>query len=450
MSRSSLSPEKTTIEVWLAEHPFPNYYGEHFLDPMRRRAEEFGTVHPEFRINIHGHDFRAMAQDVARAAEQGNPPDVAEYYATAAQTARDTRAADGRPLFTSIGTAVGGREEILGEPVVIDDLEPGVRDYYSYDGELLSLPPTATTAVLFTNMTALRAAGVGEIPRTWDEVEAAAKAISGAAHPPSHGITWPNHGWLFQQAVAVQGGLLADHDNGRSGRAMAVDLASDEMLAWVEWWLRLSGDGHHLYAAGWPEAIGAFARQDVALLISSSKTTEEIVQLGRQAGFDVAVSPMPHNDQVAPAGHLVSGQSLWLADGLEEAKRDGALAFMQYLINPRNAAEWHKAVGFMPVTGASYDLLTADGWFTERPHQRVANEQLRASDGSPAALGALLGDFAGIQDVMTRAMEDVLGGETQPLARFTRATSEAQRLLDDYNSDCLAIKPRTPRSLNVG
>lgn len=438
----------TVVEVWLAEHPFPAYDGRHFLDPLKAMAEEFGRRHPEFRIDVRGVDFRAMPAEVARAAAQGRPPDVAEYYATSTQTARDTRAAGGRPLFVPISRAIAGRAEILGEPVVTTGLEAAVRGHYTQDGELLGMPVTATTALLFTNTTLLAAAGIEEIPRTWEDVEAACKALAGTDRPPSHGITWPNHGWLFQQAVATQAGLLADHDNGRRGRATTVHLASDEMLAWVRWWAGLAAQGHHLYAPGWPEAIGAFARQDVAFVISSSKTARELAGIGAEAGFGVAASPMPRNGQAPYGGHLISGQALWLADGLPWERRDGALAFTQYLAEARNSAAWHKAVGFMPVTTAAFDLLDREGWFRAHPHQRAATDQLRASGDSPAALGALLGAFAGIQDVMTEAMRDVLENGREPGVRFARANGRAQRLLDDHATDCLGA--RTPRHLGVG
>ncbi|MBG0823476.1 extracellular solute-binding protein [Planomonospora sp. ID91781] len=442
--------DKIVIDVWLADYPFPTYDGEDFLAPVRRRAEEFGRAHPEYRIDIRAVPFPEMAREVARAAGRGTPPDVAGYYASAGRLALDTLGADGRPLFTPVGRAVGGRTEILGEPVVTGDLVPAVRAHHSLGGELLSMPVSATTFLLYANRTLLAEAGVTAIPRTWAEVEDACAAVARLRGGPA--AAWANHGWLFQQALAAQGGLLADNDNGRSGRAETVDLASKEMLAWVEWWRGMHARGHYLHtgtAGDWMGAFEAFAGGRVAFLLDSSKSAEEIVRAGAAAGFEVAVGRMPYNGDVPYAGSAVSGDSLWLADGLDEARRDGALAFMQYLAGPGCAAAWHRATGFVPVTGASAELLEREGWFGEHPHQRVAVEQLRASDCSPAALGPLVGGIAAIHGALTRAMEDVLGHGADPAARFARATGEAQRALDDYNADCAGPAPRTPRSLAV-
>ncbi|GAA3037197.1 extracellular solute-binding protein [Streptosporangium longisporum] len=450
MAESRASADTIEINVWLADYPFPTYDGEDFLAPVRRRAEEFGVAHPEYRVVIREVPFPAMAQEVARAVEDGTPPDVAGYYASAGRTALDTLGPDGRPLFTPVGRAIGGRTEILGEPVVVDDLIPAVRAHHSRGGELLSMPVSATTFLLYANRTLLAEAGVTGIPRTWEEVEEACAAVARLRGGPA--VTWADHGWLFQQALAAQGGPLADNDNGRSGRARTVDLASKEMLAWVEWWRSMHARGYYLHTgavADWMGTFQAFAGGRVAFLLDSSKSAQEIVGAGAAAGFEVAVGRMPYNGDVPYVGSAVSGDSLWLADGLDEARRDGALAFMQYLASPANAAAWHRATGFVPVTGASADLLEKEGWFDEHPHQRVAVEQLRASDCSPAALGPLVGDVAAIHTALTGAMEDVLTGDADPAARFVRATEEAQRALDDYNADCDGPTPRTPRRLVI-
>lgn len=447
MQQTHRTRRDVVIDVWFAQHPFPGY-----LDPVRKLASEFEKSHPGYQINVQGRDFQTLPRDVALAAEGGDPPDLAEYYYTATQLARDTRARDGSPLFTSIEQAIGGRREILDEPVVLDDMLPTVRDYYTFNGDSTSVPVSATTTVLYANTTLLDRAGVSALPRTWSEVEAVCRAIAALPGAPAYGITWALHGWLFQQAVAGQGGLLADRDNGRSGRPTTVDLVSDEMLAYVNWWQRLYQNGHFLHPGDpwdWFGTMDAFARQEVALTVGSSKLADHIIQMGRDAGFDVEVGMLPHNDAVPHAGHMISGQSFWLADGLPTAKQDAALAFLQYLLNPVNLAAWHKASAFVPITEASIDLVNAEGGFDQHPHHRVAVDQIRRADGSAASLGPMLGDLAGIQDLMVQAMQDVLLREQNPVTRFGQANDAAQQLLDSYNAHCLGPPPSTPYRLDV-
>jgi len=435
--------DKIGIDVWVPHYPIMPF----FLDDMQDLARRFGEIHPRYRVDVRGYDYLTLPREVHRAALAGNPPTIAQYFYTCAQEAYDTRTRTGRPLFTSIERAIAGRREILGEPVVLDDIVPAARDYYVFDGAVAAMPPLTSTTLLYANTTLLRAAGLPRVPRTWVEIDEACLALSRLPDGPSHAITWPNHGWMFQQAVAQQGGLLADHDNGRSGPAERVYLASAEMMAYVRWWRRLHQDGHYLYLydgrqVDWDANFLAFARQQVAFTLTSSVEAARMVQAGRDGGFTVEASPMPHNDAVARAGDVIGGDSLWLADGLDEASRDGALAFVQFLNNPRNAADRHKQTNFIPVTRGALDLLDGQGWFRDNPHLRVAVDQLDATSGSPASRGALLGNFAGIQEIMTRAMHDVLVGGADPLARFTRATVRAQQLLNEYNDYRRGARPR--------
>lgn len=439
---------KTVINVWIGVHPFPGY-----LDPVAAMADAFNEAHPEYHVNVEGRDFQAIPREVVRAVEEGAPPHLAEYYYTSTQTARDTLDADGRPLFTSIEKAIGGRDTILGEPVVLDDILPAARGYYTYRGELTSMPASATTILLYSNAALLKAAGITTPPRTWEEVEQACKAVAALPEPPSSGITWPNHGWFFQQALGQQGALLTNQDNGHSGRATRIDLASDEMLAYVRWWRRLHDEGHYYYSGtqwDWFGCLDAFAEQRVAFLLCTSAMTMPIDGMGQEAGFEVWVSGLPYNARAPHAGEMVSGQSLWLRGGLDDATRDGALAFTQFMVNPGNAAAWHKANGFVPITTGSSALLERQRWFDQSPQLRVATEQLAGNDGSVAALGAQVGDFADIQGHLTDAMEDVLLRGADPAERFGRASADAQRLLDAYNDHCAGgPAARTPVKLRV-
>jgi sn-glycerol 3-phosphate transport system substrate-binding protein len=415
-------------------------------------ASAFNEAHPEYLVEVTSYDFHTIPAIVTRAAEQGAPPDVAELYCSITRPALDILGRDGSPLFTPVERAIAGRAEILGEPVVLGDMVPAARDYFRYDGELASMPRIASTAVLYANMSILAKAGIAEPPRTWREVTAACRAVANLSGGPAHGITWPNCYWWFLQSVAQQGGLIADRDNGRCGRAEEVSLASSEMMAFVAWWQRLHRDGYYLYTGktwDFDGSFAAFENQQVALAVSSSVDAVHMKNRGKRQGFPVKVSRMPYNDEVALAGNMMGGSSLWLAAGLSTAKQDGALAFMQHLLRPPNAAAMAKLHHRIPITRGAAEVLDREGWFHRNPNLRVASDQLGEADGSPAALGPLLGGCAGIAGEITGAMHDVLVGDAEPVSRFTRASERAQQILDAYNAYCAGPPRRTPRDLAI-
>lgn len=436
-----------TIDVWLAGHPIP-----HFLDPVTEAAESFARAHPGYEVRLRDMNFWDVPAEIARAVEEGNPPDVAEYYFTSTQLALDTRDRHGRPLFAPLQRAIGDRTKILGEPVVTDDLVPVVRDYYSRDGELVSMPTIVSTAIMFANKDILDRAGITRMPRTWQELEAACAKVRRLPGGPSAGVAWPNHGWMFEMEVAAQGGLIGDNDNGRAGRATGVSLNSPEMLEYVRWWWRMHAKGHYLYTGelrDWLGAMDAFKRQDIAFVVSSSAVGGLMAGMAEEAGFGLTTSVLPHNGARPYAGRMLGGQSMFLTAGLPREKEDGALAFLQHLVNPENTVR-RQNTGSLPLTVPEQRLHAAQGWFERHPYLRTALDQVTSTDGSSAGAGALIGDLYGIQDAMTSAMHDVLTRRQDIVPRFRAATDEAQAALDRYTAACFADPPVTPRVLVAG
>ena len=89
--------------------------------------------------------------------------------------------------------------------------------------------------------------------------------------------------------------------------------------------------------------------------------------------------------------------------------------------------------GYVPITNEAVSLLDSEGWYEESPNSAVASDQLDAAADTPAATGALVGNFVAIRDVVTAAIEDILVNDVDVAGRMESAQAEAQQLLDDYN-----------------
>ncbi len=57
-------------------------------------------------------------------------------------------------------------------------INPGAIDAWTYEGSLYGLPTTSAPAVFIVNMDMWEAAGLGELPTTWEEVYTAAQALT--------------------------------------------------------------------------------------------------------------------------------------------------------------------------------------------------------------------------------------------------------------------------------
>ena len=422
--------DENRIDVWIG-------FTDYRLDWAKERAAEFVEKHPEYTVNVEGYDsYEVLFDALTAASQQGDPPTIVQNFEAATQESRDAVNADGERLFVPLEEAIDGRDEILGEPVVLDDIVDAARGYYTIEGEFSSMPWNTSTPVFYANSTYMEDAGIEEPPATWEDLNAACEKVMELDDGPKHCISWPNHAWFPEQVLAEQGGLLADQNNGRDGRAENVDLTSPEWLAFIDYWKQLSDDGYYYYSGvqeDWDGPKNAFGGQEVAFLLTSSGDATAVVGEAADTGFDVEVSRYPFFADAPYAGNIIGGATLWLVDGLPETTQDGALAFMQFLNNPENAADWHKTTGYIPITNSAVELLEDEGWYDENPYQKVATDQLALSDGSPAASGVLLGSFVAIRAEVTQAVEDILTTGADPAERFAQAQENAQALLDEYN-----------------
>ncbi len=421
-----------TIQMWVA------FSDDARLGFAEDRAAEFTANHPEYIVEVTSFDsYNTVFEQAQLAIDEGNPPEIIHFFEAATQEALDAVDKDGNPIFQSVTEAIDGRTEILGEEVVLGDVVSAATNYYTIDGQLYSMPWNTSSTTMFSNMDILEAAGISEPPKTWAEVETACDAIMGMPDAPSEGcITWPNHGWFFEQALGQAGANLANNDNGRAGRATEVMLNSDAALDYVQWWSDMEDSGNYLYTGtqrDWDGTSAAFQAQNVAMLVYSSSDTTALTAAGDENGFKVQSSFMPFNQDREYAGNLIGGATLWMTAGMDTATQDGALAFLNYFSNPENAAAWHKLTGYIPITNSAVSRLDGEGWYAESPNSKVASDQLDAAANTPASTGALLGNFVAIRDVVTAAIEDILVNDADVATRMQSAQDEAQSLLDDYN-----------------
>ena len=418
--------EKTKIDVWIA-------FQDYRWDWAKDVAAEFNAMFPQYEVVVTGgYSYETMFAQVAVAAEQGQLPAVVQYFEAATQDARDSE------LFKPIADALEGRTEILGLQVDLEDYVAPVIAYYTLDGKFTSMPWNTSSAIMFSNMNYLRAAGWDAPPATWDEVEAACEAIMALDSPPEYCFTWPNHGWFFEQWLAQQDALYVNNGNGREARATEVAWNSEAGVAILQWLDDLYNKGYLYYSGAqggdsWSTVDQAYSTQQVAKAAYSSSDTTLYTEMGIEGGFETVASFLPYNDDTGWTGNLIGGATLWLVDGLDPAVEEGALAFLVYFTNTENAADWHKVTGYIPIRISSYELLEAEGWFEQWPNQTVALRQLAESTITPATSGALVGGFPAIRNLVTAAIDRVLLTNDDPAAVLAEAAAAANVIIEEYN-----------------
>lgn len=305
-----------------------------------------------------------------------------------------------------------------------------IRRYYEIDGRLCSLPFASSGPILYYNADAFAAAAITSPPRTFAQLREDARRLSDPARRLT-GITWPLHSWFFEELLARQGALLADHENGRAGRATSVDLNSPAARAVVALWAGMVQDGSFANVGrGWDPAEQNFLSGRSAMLLTS---TSDVFEIQKKAAFRVRTAPLPGDGSNAPGGTIVGGNSLWIIKDKPAEERAAAYRFLKFMASKDSQRAWHVGTGYFPIRADVIDQLEKEGFYKRNPAAKTAIDQLRVGADVPAARGALLGTFAQTREYVESALEMILAGYQTPDQALAWAQSRADDALSRYD-----------------
>lgn len=420
-----------------AQEPIEIKFWHIFQDENRKNwtqgvADAFNAQFPQYNVVPEAFEnYEVLLEAATQALEQGTAPALMQYFEVATQNARDLG------YFKPVADALGDRTEVNGLQVNFDDFIQPVVNYYTLDGKFTSFPWNSSSPILYTNTAMLEAAGLEAPPATWQELQAACEAILATEGAPEYCVTWPNHGWFFEQWMAQQDAPLANNDNGRSARATEVLLDSEAALSIATWWQEMYNKGYYYYSGtqrDWTATEQAIQTGQTAFIITSSADARNITEAAAGNGIELVTTRMPYNGEIPWTGNLIGGASVWLLDGLTPEVEDGALSFMLFLTNTENAASWHQATGYLPIRQSAVELLESEGWFEENPNFFTASDQINNSSLTVATSGALIGTFNETRNIVTQAIEDLMLQGGDPAERLATAKADADALLADYNA----------------
>ncbi len=418
-----------TIRFW-------QIFADGRFDWVNGVAEEFEAQNPNIDIDVRAFgSYEELIDQYTLAREQGEEPELAMIFEVGTQFARDSQ------WFKSIAVAVDDREEILGQPTDLSDIIPPVASYYVLDGSFTSMPWASSSPIMYANMDILLELGLVEslddtdsLPKTWQELEEDCAAVLEGGIEGC--ITWPNHGWFFEQWVAQQNEVLVNNGNGRADRATEVVLTSDAAVNVASWWQNMYNEGYYVYTGvqrDWNGTNQALQAGTVPFILTSSAGVRGITDTAAEAGTTIRTARMPYDGEIGWTGNMIGGGTVWLTDGLAPEVEDAALAWLLFMTNTENAAAWHQVSGYLPIRESAVALLEEQGWFDENPNFIIASDQINNSTVTEATSGALFGTFIPTRDLITQAIEDLMlvGGDAADV--MVEAEADANLLLEEYN-----------------
>ena len=293
--------------------------------------------------------------------------------------------------------------------------------YSSQDGELYGLPINGNIMLFFYRKDLFEAKGLAA-PQTWDDVEAAAKALKSnemsgyvvRANPPN---------WEFQAFLASYGGNVIKLDD-KTGE-WEVTLNSPEALAALNTWLKLGREyGPANYADN--------GQAEMIALMASGKTPQLVLVGASAPDFDnpekstvvgkIAAVPVPGSKP----GMNATMSGIWvmsIPQNLPAERKQAALTFLKWALS-KDAQLFYAQSGAIPVRQDVYQEMANDpklGWW------------MKAMADSTPYIHAQprLAETPQIIEVLDRRLKQALISEITPEQALLEGAKEIQKILTD-------------------
>lgn len=314
----------------------------------------------------------------------------------------------------------------------VSQFEENILGYYTFDGQLYSMPFNSSNPILYYNKDMFREAGLDpdNPPTTFEEVTEAAEALTGGGQ---YGASFQVYGWFMEQFFANQGAEYVNNGNGRDALATESLVNSEAGLKVLTWWKDLVDRGLALnLGRNGSDSQSAFAAGQVGMILASTASLRGILNsVGDK--FEVGTGFLPRPANAGEGGVIVGGASLYMMNNRPEAEQKAAWEFVKYLVAPERQAVWQAETGYFPITNKAYDQEIVVNNMTEFPQFQTAVNQLHATQLNTATKGAVMGVFPEARQIVETAIEEALNGVKSPQNALDDAAAAITDALAQYN-----------------
>lgn len=370
---------------------------------FKELVAKFNETYPNVTINYQSVPFGDAQNKFKTAAQAGTgAPDILR-----AEVAWVPEFAELGYLYALDGTGLVEEGEFLETPL----------SSTVYDDKSYGVPQVTDTLALLYNKRLFEQAGIAEPPATWQEVEAAAQKLKGVG---VDGIYLNPAGYFLLPFLYGEGGDIVDAE------AQQIVVNSPESVEGVRVAKGLVESG----AAPKPPANDAynammtsFKEGKVGMIINGPWEVANISSDPSFGGFEnLGVAAVPAGSQ--GAGAPVGGHNYVIWSGMDEAKADAAIAFVDFMSSPESQAFIADELGLLPTNAAAYDLLTGNERVAAfQPAVEVAQARPWIPEG---------GQFFAALDTM--AVKVLVQNEDPQKALDEVATTYKSEVVPDYST----------------
>ena len=235
------------------------------------------------------------------------------------------------------------------------------------NGEIVSVPWTSDTRVLFTRTDILAENGIDAPPATWDELRADAKILA-ARGDGQYGYYIPQ--WDAPLPIEMtwsMGGEVIDADGN-------VNFDTPEFQKAVDLYTGLYADGSVPTNSDFDQTQG-FISGIAPMLVSGPYLANGVSSAAPELDGKWQASPLPAGDGGSIS--LFAGSNLGIWHNSDQV--DQSLALLDYISQPEQQLAWYKLTGELPTVNAAL----SDATLNADPNVQVYTAQLATAKVLP-------------------------------------------------------------------
>ena len=308
-----------------------------------------------------------------------------------------------------------------------------VKSYYSYKGNLYSMPFNSSTAIFYYNKTILQKAGLktDKAPATYEEIEKCAKAavVSGATKI-GFTVAWPS--WtLMENMHAWHDQPFSDQDNGFAGLATHLKINGSLGERLMDLISRWQNEGIFTYSGRLAKGDQPIINGEAAMGIAS---TALVGTLTKSAKFEWGTGFLPRLAGYPQGNSIIGGASLFVMKGQKTEEYKGVAKFLEFLGQTPQQAWWHAQTGYLPVSNSALKTLQATDHFKKNPNLWTAFAQITSGKTTANSQGVRLGNLIAIRDIIEGEMENILAGKKTSKQGLDEAVNKSDGILKEFAS----------------
>ncbi|AFY74607.1 ABC-type sugar transport system, periplasmic component [Synechococcus sp. PCC 7502] len=314
--------------------------------------------------------------------------------------------------------AIRSLDDLLAVSPIKDQLDPAMLSTMQLNGHIWSMPFSANNVAIFYRPSLFTAAGVKNLPQTWDEFEVVAQKLTrdtnGDGVIDQHGIFLPLGKGEFTVFVwlpflwSADGDMLADQKP---------QLNSPQAVAALQLWLDLIQSQAALLSQperGYEE--DNFVAGKVAMQISGSWALRYM----GQKGIDFGVMPIPRDRNSATA---IGGENLFLFKSNPE-REQAAWKFAEYVASEEFQTTFATETGYLPINLRAQKNDAYAKYINDQPEIDIFIKQMSSGHTRP-----LVADYPRISESIGRAIEATLLQKSTPAEALASAQSNLELAL---------------------